>query len=78
MHATSAGPPTSASPASPGSDRAGRIDLAVAAFAFGGMDGELGADGAQQPDLGGDLGGQASEVGGGVAAVELQRGAGGV
>jgi hypothetical protein len=25
--------------------------------------GELGADGAQQPDLGGDLGGQAGEAG---------------
>ena len=41
------------------------------------MDGELGADGAQQPNLSGNLGGQADEVDGGVAAVELQRGAGG-
>ena len=46
-------------------------DLAIAAFAFGGVDGESGADGAQQSDLSGNLGGQAGEVDGGVAAVEL-------
>ena len=56
----------------------GRAGLAVAAFAFGGVGGQPGADGAQQPDLGGDLGGEAGEVDGGVAAVELQGGAGGL
>ena len=42
------------------------------------MVGQLGLDGAQQPDLGGDLGGQIDERGRGVAAVEVQRGSGGV
>ena len=70
MRATSAGPPTSASPGSERASPAGSTGLVVA-LAFGGVGGELGLDGAQQPDLGGDLGGQAGEGNRGVAGVEL-------
>jgi hypothetical protein len=47
-------------------------------FALPGVGGEFGLGGAQQPDLGGDLSGQAGEAGGGVAVVEVQRGPGGI
>jgi len=52
--------------------------MLVAGFAFGGVGGKLGLGRAQQPDLGGDLGGQASEVDSGVAVVQLQGGLRGV
>jgi hypothetical protein len=42
------------------------------------MGGKLSLGRAQQPDLGGDLGGQAGQAGGGMAVVQLQRGLGGV
>jgi hypothetical protein len=45
----------------------------VAGFALGGVDGELGLGGAQQPHFGRDFGGQADEVDGGVAVVERER-----
>jgi hypothetical protein len=37
------------------------------------MVGELGLNGAQQTDLGGDFGGQVGERGGGVVTVEIDR-----
>ena len=40
------------------------------------MGGELGLDGAQQPDLGGDLGGEVGERDRGVTGVELDGGFG--
>ena len=60
-----------------GASQPGRVDPPVAGLAFGGVDGELGLDGAQQADLGGDLGGQVGERDGGVAGVELERRLGG-
>ena len=45
-----------------------------AALAFGGVRGEFGLDGAQQSDLGGDLGGEVGERDRRVAGVELERG----
>jgi hypothetical protein len=50
----------------------------VAGFALGGVGGELGLGSAQQPDLGGDFGRQASEAGGGVADVKPGGGVRGV
>jgi hypothetical protein len=77
MHATSAGPPMSASPRRVRASPAG-VDGAVAGFAFGGVGGQFSLGRAQQPDLGADLGGQAGEVHGWVAVVQLQRSPGGV
>lgn len=54
----------------------GGIYLALAPLASGGVGSELGARGVQQPHLGGDLGGQAREVAGGVAVLKLQGGLG--
>jgi len=56
----------------------GGVHLLVAGLALGGVGGELGLEHLQQADFGGDLGGRAGEAGGGVAAVEIQRSAGGV
>ncbi len=71
-----------------GGDQGGRADLAEAGqrpgqgavvdpvvdvLAFAGVTGELGLGGAQQPDLGGDLGGQVRERDRGVAGVEVDR-----
>jgi hypothetical protein len=57
---------------------AGGVHLLVVVLAVGGVGGEFGGDGVQQPDLGGDLGSQAGEVGGGVPVVEFQRCPGGI
>jgi hypothetical protein len=54
----------------------GWVDPAVAGLSPGGVGGQLGLGGAQQPDLGGDLGGQVLEGDGGVVAVQLDRGLG--
>ena len=61
-----------------GPGQPGGVDRAVVVLAVGGVGGEFGGDGAQQPDLGGDLGGQAGEIGGGVPVVEFQRCPGGI
>ena len=56
-----------------GAGEPGGVDPPVGGFAFGGVGGELGLDGTQQADLGGDLGGQVGEGDGWVAGVELER-----
>jgi hypothetical protein len=61
-----------------GAGEPGGVHLLVVALAVGGVGGEFCLDGAQQPDLGGDLGGQAGEVDGGVAGVEVKRCPGGI
>ena len=60
-----------------GAGEPGGVDPPVAGLAFGGVGGELGLDGAQQADLGGDLGGQVGERDRRVAGVELERRLGG-
>jgi hypothetical protein len=57
-----------------GPGQLGRIGLPVVLFAGGSVGGEFGLDGAQQPDLGGDLGGQFLIRDGRVAVVELDAG----
>ena len=54
-----------------------RVDPAVADLPLGSVAVQLDLDGAQQPDLGGDLGGQILEGDGRMLAVQLQRGLGG-
>jgi hypothetical protein len=76
MHAVSAGPPMSAR--GQGAGEAARVHLLVVGLALGGVGGKFGGDSAQQPRFGGDFGGQASEVDGGVAGVKLQRGLGSI